>query len=211
MPLQNRVQPTGEIIIDPARGDFTGNRGIIHREDRTLGTARWSHHAWICCVLDWQGRRRPLMTGRNWTELFFLDEAVAMAAGHRPCGYCRRNDYVRFVDAWEHATGDRARAPQIDKVLHRSRVTPRTRAQIRHKAQIASLPHATMILHDGRPFLICDDALRPYLRGRYGPPVARPRSQVVTLLTPAPMVDVLRAGYVPALHQSAGLSGAGLG
>lgn len=78
---------------------MTGNRGILHGPDSTLATKRWSHKAWICCVLDWQGRKRDVMTGRYWTELFFLDEAVAMAAGHRPCGYCRRADYNRFLDA----------------------------------------------------------------------------------------------------------------
>jgi hypothetical protein len=97
--LQNRVQPDGQILAIPARGTMTGNRGILHGPDRTLATKRWSHKAWICCVLDWQGRKRDVMTGRYWTELFFLDEAVAMAAGHRPCGYCRRADYNQFLDA----------------------------------------------------------------------------------------------------------------
>jgi len=105
VPLQNRVLPTGEIAAIPARGTLTGNRGIIHRDDKTLGTSRWSHHAWICCTLDWQGRKRPVMTGRNWTELFFLDESVAFAAGHRPCGYCRRAAYNAFVAAWDLAEG----------------------------------------------------------------------------------------------------------
>ena len=92
-------------MADAGRGLLTGNRGILHREDGVLGRARWTHKAWISCVLDWQGRKRQVMTGRNWTELFFLDEAVAIAAGHRPCGYCRRADYRRFVAAWEIATG----------------------------------------------------------------------------------------------------------
>jgi len=108
VPLQNRVLPTGEIAAIPARGTLTGNRGIIHRDDKTLGTSRWSHHAWICCTLDWQGRKRPVMTGRNWTELFFLDESVAFAAGHRPCGYCRRSapsdlsGMVQRSSRWKH-------------------------------------------------------------------------------------------------------------
>ncbi|WP_253279588.1 hypothetical protein [Loktanella sp. 3ANDIMAR09] len=92
MPLQNRVLPTQEIVADPARGTLTGNRGILHVADGVMGRARWKSKAWICCTLDWQGRRRQLMTGRKWTELFFLDEATALAAGHRPCAYCRRAD-----------------------------------------------------------------------------------------------------------------------
>jgi hypothetical protein len=207
MPLQNRVQPTGEIITDPARGLFTGNRGIIHTPQRSLGTARWSHHAWICCVLDWQGRKRPLMTGRNWTELFFLDEAVAIAAGHRPCGYCRRADYIRFVDAWADHEGRRPKAPQMDKALHAARIVPRTRTQLRRKAMLADLPQGAMILRADAIYLVQDGALHPYLRDGYGPPHARRNSESVTVLTPEPMLDILRAGYRPVLHASAGLSG----
>ena len=95
MPLQNRVQPTGEIVAHPARGLFVGNRGRIHRDDRTLGGRRWTTHGWVTCLLSFRGRQREVM-GRGWTELFFLDEAVALAAGHRPCAECRRADYRRF-------------------------------------------------------------------------------------------------------------------
>ena len=206
MPLQNRVLPTAEITVSPARGAFTGNRGIIHRPDRTLGTARWSHHAWICCVLDGQGRKRVPMTGRNWTELFFLDEAVAMAAGHRPCGYCRRDDYRRFVAAWAVQNGQRPKAPQMDKVLHKARVIARTRAQLRHTAAIATLPTGAMILLDDQPHLVTRDALLPFAPGGYGPARRRPASGDTTVLTPAPMLDVLHGGFVPAVHLSAGLS-----
>ena len=205
MPLQNRVQPTGEIIIDPARGAFTGNRGIIHRPDKTLGTARWSHHAWICCTLDWQGRKRPLMTGRNWTELFFLDEAVAMAAGHRPCGYCRRAAYTRFTAAWEDHAGARAKAPEMDKLLHNARVQSHSRAQIRHKANLAEMPEGTMILRGDGAYLVSVSTLQRYQRANYAPPVARPKLETVTVLTPKPMIDVLRAGFRPCLHASAHL------
>lgn len=205
MPLQNRVQPTGDIIHDTARGDFTGNRGIIHRPDRTLGISRWSHKAWICCMLDWQGRKRVPMTGRNWTELFFLDEAVAIAAGHRPCGYCRRADYVRFSQAWAHATGAAAKATLIDKALHAARVDARTRKHLTHRAALKTLPTGAMILHNDQVFLVTDTALRPYLRHGYGAPVRRSAIDHVTVLTTEPMLDVLRCGYLPALHGTAGL------
>lgn len=196
MPLQNRVLPTGDITAIPARGTFTGNRGIIHRDDKTLGTARWSHHAWICCTLDWQGRKRPVMTGRNWTELFFLDEATAFAAGHRPCGYCRRAAYRAFVEAWTQATGSRPSAKAMDKVLHPARVT-RDRRQVRYQATLADLPPGTFVLQDGTPHLIWQDALLPYGPDGYGEPVRLGGLDKVTVLTPKPIVAVLQAGYLP--------------
>ena len=124
MPLQNRVTPTGDIIADPHRGLFTGNRGIIHDPaTKTLLRKRWSSPAWITCVCEFRGRRRKVMGGRSWTELFFLDEATAFAAGHRPCFFCRRDDANRFRAAWEQGNGvANVRAPDIDAVLHRERL-----------------------------------------------------------------------------------------
>ena len=202
MTLQNRVLPSGAIVAIPARGTMTGNRGIIHGPDRALATKRWSHKAWICCVLDWQGRRREVMSGRNWTELFFLDEAVAMAAGHRPCGYCRRADYIRYVDAWARATGARPKAPEMDAALHPARVR-RDKSQVTHNALIATLPLGAMINHDGAPHLVLDATLRPYTPDGYGAAVPRPRCGSVTVLTPTPMLSVLANGYRPAVHPTA--------
>src|SRR5579872_2816363 len=123
MPLQNRVTPTGEIVAIPDRGMFVGNRGIIHDPaTRTLLRKRWSTDAWLTCVLEFRSRRRKVMQRRSWTELFFLDEATAFAAGHRPCFYCRREDANRFRAAWEEGNRVReARAPDIDTALHRER------------------------------------------------------------------------------------------
>src|ERR1700747_1636543 len=124
MTLQNRVTPTGEIIATPERGLFVGNRGIIHDPaTKTLLRKRWSTPAWLTCVCEFRGRRRKVMATRSWTELFFLDEATAFAAGHRPCFYCRREDANRFRAGWE--AGNRVRdvlAPAIDSVLHRERL-----------------------------------------------------------------------------------------
>lgn len=202
MALQNRVQPDGTIVAIPARGTMTGNRGIIHGPDRVLASRRWSHKAWICCVLDWQDRKRQVMTGRNWTELFFLDEAAAMAAGHRPCGYCRRADYTRYVDAWKSATGVRPKAPEMDAVLHPARVR-RDKSQVTHNALFASLPLGAMIAHDGDIHLVLDTTLRPYTPDGYGGAIARPIAGTATILTPAPMIATLANGYRPALHPSA--------
>ena len=124
MPLQNRVTPTGDIIATPHRGMFTGNRGIIHDPaTRTLLKKRWSSPAWITCVCEFRGWRRKVMGGRSWTELFFLDEATAFAAGHRPCFFCRRDDANRFRAAWEKGNGvSDIRAREMDAVLHSERL-----------------------------------------------------------------------------------------
>ena len=105
MPLQNRVTPSGDIIATPHRGLFTGNRGIIHDPATKTLTRRWASKAWLTCVCEFRGRRRKVMGGRSWTELFFLDEATAFAAGHRPCFFCRRDDAKRFRAAWEAGNG----------------------------------------------------------------------------------------------------------
>ncbi|WP_234417130.1 hypothetical protein [Loktanella sp. Alg231-35] len=205
IPLQNRVLPSGEIVAIPARGDFTGNRGIIHVADKELGTSRWSHHAWICCTLDWQGRKRAVMTGRKWTELFFLDEAVAMAAGHRPCGYCRRADYQRFVDAWTAAVGAKPSAKAMDRALHQARIIKGTRQQKRHHLPVDALPNGVMIWHANQAHLVQDDTILPFTSTGYTSARRRPQHAVADVLTPAPMVAALEAGYQSALHQTAHL------
>ena len=203
MSLQNRVLPTSEIVAIPARGTMTGNRGIIHRDDQTLGTARWTHNAWICCTLDWQGRKRQVMTGRYWTELFFLDEAVALAAGHRPCAYCRREAYNSYVTAWEKAQGDPVRAPQMDRALHKARIIPRTRSQQTYRADLSDLPAGTFVAYRDNPHLVDRNRLFPYTPDGYGDPDTVSGSHTMTVLTPKPSVTCLRAGYNPALHASA--------
>ena len=198
MALQNRVLPTGEIIADPARGMFTGNRGCLHDDQRRLGPARWRGKAWIICALAWQGWQRQVMTPRTWTELFFLDEAVALAAGHRPCALCRRDAYMAFRAAW----GDRARAVAMDAALHAARVGP-DRRQRHFKADVKALPDGAFILLGNRPHLVRAGLACPYDPAGYGTPVSLPQGEV-TVLTPEPTVAVMRAGYRPVLHPSAG-------
>lgn len=203
MTLQNRVLPTGQIVAHPARGTLTGNRGILHRPDHTLGPARWTHPHWVTCTLTHpRGRHHGPMPDRAWTALFFLDDAVAIAAGHRPCGYCRRAAYDAWRAAWTaaHGPGDRM---AMDRAMHRSRVT-RDRAQVRFTAALADLPDATFVLWHGQAHVLRRDALLPYGPGGYGAPVARPDARV-TVLTPQRSVAVLRAGVDPRLHPSAGL------
>jgi hypothetical protein len=196
MTLQNRVLPTGDIVTDPARGAFTGNRGIIHRPDGTLGTSRWSHKHWLVCTLDHpRGVYHGPMPVRGWTALFFLDEAVALSAGHRPCHYCRRAAYLRFVEAWTKAVGAKPDRMAMDNALHAARVT-RQRQQVRHEADLDALPDHAFVLWNGAAHRVAGDGLLPYTPGGYLAPVRRSTGRV-TVLTPAPTVAVLAAGYAP--------------
>lgn len=201
-PLQNRVLPTGEIVAVRARGLFTGNRGILHRPDGTLGRSRWRHPHWLVCALEHPGGGyHGPMPARGWTALFFLDEAVALAAGHRPCHECRRAAYHAWRAAWEVATGAPMERVAMDRALHVARVT-RMRAQVRHEAALEGLPDGAFILWRAVPHLVAGDCLLPYRPEGYGNPVARRRG-IVTVLTPSPTVAALRAGYAPVLHPSA--------
>lgn len=196
MTLQNRVTPGGEIIADPARGTLMGNRGILHDEQQRLGAARWRHPHWIFCRLAFKGRRREVMAPGRYTELFFLDEATALAAGHRPCWECRRDDFRRFQAAWRRALGHDASAAAIDRTLHKARVEPRSRRQIRFEAPLDELPDGAFVLlpDAASPLLVEGEWLHPWHPGGYGRPRAR-RSGRVTVLTPAPVIAVLRVGY----------------
>lgn len=202
MPHRNRVTPTGEIEATPARGLLTGNRGVLHDAEQRLGAARWRHPHWIACALSYKDWRRPIMAPGRWTELFFLDEAVALAAGHRPCALCRRADFKRFRDAWEAAFGARAKVPEIDATLHRARVEPRSRRQVTHRAALEALPDAAFVRCDGEPHLVLGARLLRWRHGGYDEGRRRPAG-AIEVLTPAPLVAVLRAGYRPLLHPSA--------
>src|ERR1700751_1845979 len=155
MPLQNRVTPTGDIIATAHRGMFTGNRGIIHDPTtRTLLKRRWASRAWLTCVCEFRGRRREVMGGRSWTELFFLDEATAFAAGHRPCFFCRREDATRFRAAWAEGHGVKElHAPDMDAVLHRERLVSGKQLHPL-PMKIEKLPDGTMVQEGEDSFLI---------------------------------------------------------
>lgn len=204
MPLQNRVTPLGEIVADPARGLFMGNRGILHDRNRQLGASRWRHPNWIICSLDYRPVPRPLMAEGAYTELFFLDEATALAAGHRPCALCRLAAFRRFAAAWGSAERQDAppSAKRIDAALHAARLT-RDRRQQTHPDPLPHLPDGAMVAIDGEPWLV-----RTGWRHRWtfaGYREAEPLDgREVAVLTPAPTVAVLRAGYAPVLHPSLG-------
>src|SRR3981081_2261862 len=143
MPLQNRVTPPGDIAATSHRGMFTGNRGIIHDPATKTLTRRWASQAWLTCVCEFRGRRREVMGGRSWTELFFLDEATALAAGHRPCFFCRRPQALAFRAAWaEGNAGERPKAHEMDTILHEERKRPGVQALT---AAIEGLPDGAML------------------------------------------------------------------
>jgi hypothetical protein len=203
MPLQNRVTPFGDIVATPYRGLFTGNRGIVHDPaTKTLLIRRWTNKAWITCVCEFRGRRRAVMGGRSWTELFFLDEATAFAAGHRPCFFCRRDDALRFRAAWE--AGNSAAgilAPEMDTVLHRERLSGGKKRLHALPAPIERLPDGAMVALGSESYLIARGQLQRWSFEGYHR--ADVDAAAAMLLTPPSILHALGAGYQPALHPSA--------
>ena len=191
MPLRNRVNPYGEIVATPERGTLMGNRGVIHRDDGEQ-VREWQVRRWIACRLEFKGRRRPVRQPRRWTELFFLDEATALAAGHRPCAECRREDYRRWQAAWPHHD---THADAMDRVLHHQRLT-----DTKPRTAIADLPPSVMVEHQQQPWLVTPEGLRAWSFSGYGPPT-RAHGEAA-LLTPAVTVETIRNGYTAAVHPS---------
>jgi hypothetical protein len=201
VPRQNRVTPYGELIAVPDRGLFWGNRGALL--DQHGNVARYSRgKAWLICVLEFKGRRRRVWTPGRLTELFFLDEATALAAGHRPCGECRAQSYRAFKAAWAWSfPADPRRAPAIDARLHADRLAAPGRKRT-YVARLDRLPVGTMVEWAGKPWLV-NSGLHAWTPGGYGEIRRPPGSTEVTVLTPRSTVAVLAAGYRAALHPSA--------
>ena len=195
MPRRNRVLPDGTIIAHAARGTLTGNRGILVNHAGQMTHRQWAAKAWITCLLEFRGRRRPIAQPHTWTELFFLDEAVAFAAGHRPCAYCRRDDYNRFKGLWGGI-----KAVEMDKILHAERLNKRQKRL--HTASFETLPDGAFVVVDDTPHLVTHSHLFPYKIGSYGLPRPRPTGPA-QVLTPPSLVEILRAGYRPTRHITA--------
>ena len=211
MPLQNRVTPEGEIIATPHRGLMMGNRGgCFHLPSRTLGARRWATRQWIACVLAFKGRQRQAMMQPNrYTELFFLDEATALAAGHRPCFECRRRDAERFAALWAETRGwpAPARAPEMDATLHAERIGTHRR-KLTFRAQLAGLPDGAFVrLAEEGPaqaYLIDNGRILAWSPAGYGAALLAPKRRDVDVLTPRSIIAVLSSGYRPMVHPSAG-------
>ena len=206
MPLQNRVTPLGELIADPARGLVYGNRGCLHDATGTI-RRRYAVRRWIACRLEFRGwQRGPLLQPGRFTELFFLDEATAFAAGHRPCALCRHNDYRRFVLFWRDRHGGPAGADDIDARLHSERIDSGSKRQRHHEAELQDLPDGAFVVHDGAPHLVLGADLLRWSPAGYERPAARPRGPVETI-TPPSLIALLATGWegaVPLIHPSAG-------
>ena len=197
MPLRNRVTPLGEIVAMTARGTLMGNRGCLHDGQQRLTGRRWTTYSWVTCVLDFKNRRRALMQPNRYTELFFLDEPTALAAGHRPCGECRRADYLHFMDCFRRGNAmPDADRHAIDRRMQADRIAPYSHRQIRHQAPVQSLPDGAMVLWREEPHLVWDRALHRWSESGYGQAQALPPGSV-TVLTPRVTVAALLAGYRP--------------
>jgi hypothetical protein len=202
MALQNRVDPFGELIATPARGTMYGNRGgRFHRDDQTLGKRRWASRQWICCVLAFKGRHHPVWRER-YTAMFFLDEATALAAGHRPCFECRRADAKLFAEKWAQTKGSAfPYVDEMDRVLQAERLDGR--AKRTHKMPIDELPDGAFVTIGGAAFAVRGAHLLRRSDTGYVEKIARPRGITVEALTPPSIVAVLAAGYRPQWHPSA--------
>jgi hypothetical protein len=206
MALRNRVTPFGELIADPGRGLVYGNRGCLH-DERGRIRRPYDGKRWIACRLEFRGwNRGRLMQPGRFTELFFLDEATAMAAGHRPCALCRHEDYVRFVEIWRALHPGQVRADAIDAQLHRERLDPDARAQRRSRMTFEELPDGAFVLQEGEAKVVVGRRLLSWTLAGYRAPVPRPERGAAVILTPPSLISVLRRRWtplVPLLHPSA--------
>jgi hypothetical protein len=205
MPLQNRVDPFGTIHAVPARGTMMGNRGgRMHDPAARTLNRRYASKRWICCVCEFRGRQRHMM-GQHYTELFFLDEVTAFAAGHRPCAECRRADFLRFTQAWREAFGITSRriADEIDGVIHEERCVSGKGGVTISRDCAAGLPDGAMISAGEAAYAVRGGAFLPWSFGGYGAP--SPIRGDLKLLTPRSIAKIFETGYAPGFHASAGL------
>jgi len=200
MPLQNRVTPYGDLVALPGRGLMMGNRGILHDDSRRIVRA-WQVRRWIACVLEFRGRRRAVMTPHRYTELFFLDEAAALSAGHRPCAECRRAEYRRFQSFWQACHGGEAGADAMDARLHADRIEGKKKRT--YRADLASMPDGAYVALDAAPWLVRGETLHRWSESGYVERRPRPANREVEILTPHCAIALLTAGYRLELHPSA--------
>ena len=198
--LQNRVDPFGNIITSPARGLWMGNRGVIHNDDKRI-TKMYAHKAWIICKLEFKGRKRTVMTPDRWTELFFLDEATALSAGHRPCFECRRPDALRFKECWikgnpSHHFTLATSINQIDEIIHRERTSGEEK-NVLHQRRLSDIPEGTFVLMNTEPWLFFNGKLHRWTPFGYHDSVSIAQASPTTIVTPNSIVNALDAGYKP--------------
>jgi hypothetical protein len=205
-PRQNRVTPLGDLIAVPERGLVYGNRGCVHDEHGSI-RRRYAGRRWIACRLQFRGwRRAPLMQPGRYTELFFLDDATALAAGHRPCALCRLADFRRLADVLARSHPTERGADAVDARLHVERLDAATRRRRLHETDLRELPDAAFVLRDGSPYLVWRSWLLRWASTGYVERLPRPARGGVQAITPPSLVAVLQAGWeplVPLVHPSA--------
>lgn len=200
MPLQNRVSPSGELLTDHARGSWLGNRGALHNEKKEI-VRPWKHKNWVLCELSYKDRRREVFSPNSYSELFFLDEATGLAAGHRPCATCRRLRFNEFKQAWNAAQQGELKVDEIDKILHQDRAA-RGGIKVTYIDMLLNLPDGVFIEQEGKPWLVWGNELHEWRPDGY-----RARTKIcgdlnVTVLTPKSIVEVINAGYIPQVDES---------
>jgi hypothetical protein len=198
--FQNRITPTGEIIRTEARGTLMGNRGVIHDANKNIVRA-FKHTAWITCALQFKERHRVIMSPNRWTELFFLDEATAFAAGHRPCWECRKENFNQFKLCWlqgnaHYGFDPKVSIKEIDNIIHDERIG-KDRRKIIYQEQIKGLPDGTFILHDGEPFLFVSGFIYRWSPFGYSAAIPIAKTEMISVLTPRSIVNSFGAGYTP--------------
>jgi hypothetical protein len=201
--LQNRVDPFGNIIVTSARGSLMGNRGVIHKDKKIVKA--FNHKAWIICSLEFKGRKRTVMMPDRWTELFFLDEATAFAAGHRPCFECRREDAMRFKSSWiqgnpQYGFHMKTSIQLIDSIIHAERIDSNNK-KITHQRLLSDIPAGTFVLSNDEPFIFHKNQLHRWSPFGYEEGIMMDANSLLTVLTPRSVVNAFRAGYVPLIGQ----------
>jgi hypothetical protein len=198
--LQNRVDPFGQIISTSARGLWLGNRGVIHNDDKQIIKA-FKHKAWIICALQFKGRKRMLMMPNRWTELFFLDEATAFAAGHRPCFECRKEDARRFKLSWVNGNASygftmKTSINEIDEIIHRERIDTEKK-KVMHERPLSEIPDGTFILINDHPHLLYKAHFHKWSPFGYEESFPARDPSSLTVLTPNSIINAFSAGYIP--------------
>jgi hypothetical protein len=203
--LQNRVNPSGEIIRTSHRCTWLGNRGVLHNEQQEI-VRPYKIKAWITCVLEFRGRHREVMQPNRWTELFFLDEATAFSAGHRPCFQCRYEDHQRFKTYWlkgnpEYGFDVKTPVSKIDDILHQERVTA-NKIKVTYQKKLADLPDGTFVIYLDQPYLLRDKQLYLWTPAGYEKSISLPEQDILSVLTPKSFVNMFKAGYTPQMGVS---------
>lgn len=208
MPLQNRVDPTGELhAVADKSATLMGNRGILHDESRHVKKG-WAHRNWVYCQLQWKGWHRQVFGPRTYSELFFLDEATALSAGHRPCNTCFAERQAEFVECWKQTNPPASKfsvSDSIDRVLHDERAIARVYRYKTFQERLSALPPGCFVKIDRQIYLVRDHDLLPWAFGGYGRPVDRAAHAAVDaeVLTPPSIIEIYRAGFCPSTHPSA--------